>query len=552
MARGRTRPPEVGAWIALILFLFLTGGVQTWLAFKGAKVAFPASAAVAIVVGNWLDSVDYRGQVSRTAAGGILALLVILFDDFSNIPDEVLAATASAQAHIPLSFRPENLAWLRFSVALMAISVLIAGVQFGDPDVPRRTVREIAQNIVSYVRQIWGGQLMFLLLLVETSLITGAALVVATRMGVPFQRIRAMSAVQRQVLTWAWLGIFALLVLGVVLVLARDTLQSLFAPGFRLPQCEGGSSYKSRWAARILRRFPRVRTFTLSRSIVLGVGCTAAGLLLSIGWASRLSQQLSPRRALSRYNSLAKPGEPLGLLGVRPQITQYYSYGPPELLEDADEGADWLLHGSGSSSRWLLVKGDQFPRLNAAFRERCHCMRNVPVIDGRSSEMFLVSNRLPPGVKDENPLNSIVLDQRPNPQQKLSGDFGGQVEAIGWEIVTESGRPVAELSIGRTYQLRLYYRVISRPTLDWETFVHIDGFGRRYNGDHQTTRGKYPMTDWRAGDFIVDSEHINLDPSFSGGNYTLYFGFFRGSRRLQVRAGRNDDNRLIAGTIHVR
>ena len=88
--------------------------------------------------------------------------------------------------------------------------------------------------------------------------------------------------------------------------------------------------------------------------------------------------------------------------------------------------------------------------------------------------------------------------------------------------------------------------------MDWETFVHIDGFGRRYNGDHETTQGRYPMSNWRTGDLLVDKQIIQLDPSFSHGNYELYFGFFKGSRRLEVRRGRQDENRLIAGTIRIR
>jgi hypothetical protein len=173
------------------------------------------------------------------------------------------------------------------------------------------------------------------------------------------------------------------------------------------------------------------------------------------------------------------------------------------------------------------------------------------VIDGRSSELFLISNQLVSTQRDENPLQSIALDHAPNPRQKLSGNFGDQVEAIGWDLVTEDGRPVAELRAGRKYELQLYYRVLARPTTDWETFVHIDGYGRRYNGDHETTQGTYPMSNWRPGDFIVDRETIALDPTFSEGNYDLYFGFFKGSRRLEVKSGNHDDNRLRAGTIRV-
>ena len=165
--------------------------------------------------------------------------------------------------------------------------------------------------------------------------------------------------------------------------------------------------------------------------------------------------------------------------------------------------------------------------------------------------MLLAATRRIQGITDVNPYDDIVLDHVPRPQQPLHADLGGQVETLGWELVTPEGAPVPELQLGRKYLLKLFFRVLARPTVDWEIFVHIDGYGRRYNGDHETTQGVYPATNWRPGDIVVDTSTIALEPGFSHGNYQLYFGLYKGSRRLEVRQGRQDENRLMAGTIRV-
>jgi len=536
---------------ALILFVFLNGAMQTWLTSMGATLPFPGLAALAVIVGVWLEAPDADGQQSRNVLLGVLALAAILLADFENLPDKLLAATTAVDAKIPASFKAENLSWLRASAGIVGASFVISSMRVYDAERAPRSIPELILGCTHYLREVLGGQLFFFALLLETSLMTGAALVTATRLGAPFQRIRYLSSMQRDVLTWAWALLPALVLAGLVALVLYELLAGFFEPGFGLSRWATVSGFRGRAAQAIMAKCPRALEFRISRVAVLRLGLLLAAMLLSLGWASRLSQHLSPRRALNRYHALAQSGEPLGLLGVRPQITHYYSRQRPELLLDAEEAADWLLNGKTTARRWLLVKGDQFARFNAAFRERCQCSQNAPVIDGRSSELFLISNQLVSTQRDENPLRSIALDHAPSPRQKISGNFGDQVEAIGWDLVTEDGRPVAELRAGRKYELQLYYRVMARPTTDWETFVHIDGYGRRYNGDHETTQGAYPMSNWRPGDYIVDRETIALDPSFSEGNYDLYFGFFKGSRRLEVKSGNHDDNRLLAGTIRV-
>ena len=538
------------AIVALVMLVFLAAATHTWLGSFGVALPFPAIAALAAIVGIWLNSISKRGTNLRLVAVSSIAILIVLADISENLPDKILVATASSDAHIPLSFRKESAQWVQGGCAVIFGTLLAAGFDFGTRS--RNILSQVAfRRVILRASALWRGQLGFYVLLIETALLTGAVLLLVTHLGLPFRRLKDLGSPQRELLSWSWLVLplvtFAMIG-GEMLLSAIDLF---FSPGFGIPAIAKSHGSLGRVASRCLIRFPALRRFTLERGLVCAVSLLFVGIAFSLGWATRLGEQLSPRRALSRYEELAHPGEVLGLLGVRPQITQYYSKQRPQVLLDSDEAADWLLFGKGET-RWMIVKGDQLPRLNAAYRERCQCFQNLPIVDGRSSDLLLASNHRFRGMPDENPLDEIILDYVPQPQQNLNADFGDQIEVLGWELVADDGVAIAELGVGRKYELRLFYRVIARPTIDWETFVHIDGFGRRYNGDHETTQGRYPMSNWRTGDLVVDKQTILLDPSFSHGNYELYFGFFKGSRRLEVRRGRHDDNRLFAGTLRVR
>src|SRR5690606_9090699 len=128
----------------------------------------------------------------------------------------------------------------------------------------------------------------------------------------------------------------------------------------------------------------------------------------------------------------------------------------------------------------------------------------------------------------------------------------GRLKVLGWEIRDAAGIPASALRAGRSYELRLVYQVVGRVVEDWDTFVHIDGYGRRFNADHPTLQGHYSLALLLAGDVIVDAHFFALDPNFTPGNYALYFGLYRGDRRMPVRRGRHDDDRLNGGVVRVR
>ena len=112
------------------------------------------------------------------------------------------------------------------------------------------------------------------------------------------------------------------------------------------------------------------------------------------------------------------------------------------------------------------------------------------------------------------------------------------------------------MSPGRTYHLVTYYRVTGHVTTEWQAFLHIDGSGRRHNdGDHKPLNGKYPMSLWLPGDLLADDHELKLEPNFSPGNYSIWFGLAVGDKcteRLRVKSGTSDGcNRIQGGALRV-
>jgi len=197
------------------------------------------------------------------------------------------------------------------------------------------------------------------------------------------------------------------------------------------------------------------------------------------------------------------------------------------------------------------VRNEDLGKLNSLFRGRIGPKQNLPVLDARSSQNMLVSNVLRGGESNASPYQAFILDAEPSIGHRVEVNLQDQLLSLGWDVTDGSGKPVEYVLPGRKYHFRLYYKVLAPISGEWETFIHIDGFHRRFNGDHKTLKGKYSFSLWQPGDFIVDDDEISLEPNFSAGHYNVYYGLFSGESRLKVKTGRHEDNRIEGGQIRV-
>ena len=286
-----------------------------------------------------------------------------------------------------------------------------------------------------------------------------------------------------------------------------------------------------------------------SRAAFLVLGGLVVGAVLCVGYYPALANQLSPKEVFETYRRVRKGDEPLALFGVGGRTAAYYAGGQPLAFRDTASAYDWLS-GPETGRRFLVVRSEELAQLNQAHRTRVH--QNLPVVDARSSQIILVATRLLPGEASENPLDKIILPEPPKPQRPLEVSMEDKLAVLGYDVTDPQGRLVDRVSPGRTFHMKTYFKVLAPVTTEWMMFIHIDGFRKRHNGDHKVTNGKYPFSMWQVGDVIVDDYEFKLEPNFTPGAYTVYFGLFSGDTRLKVTKGPSDgDNRVNGGALRV-
>ncbi len=297
--------------------------------------------------------------------------------------------------------------------------------------------------------------------------------------------------------------------------------------------------------------------FKGSRAAFLALFGTTVGAILCVSYYPALANQLSPKEIFESYQRTHQGNEPLALFGVGGRTAAYYAGGQPLILKDTQGAYEWLMGGEGGARRFLAVRAEELARLNKAYREHNPGSDgipgpNLPVIDARSSQIVLVSSRLDPNEKNQNPLGRIVLTSVPKPQHKLDAIFEDKLEVLGYDIADATGRLVDYVKPGTKYHMRTYFKVLTPMTSEWDMFIHVDGFHRRHNGDHKVCEGKYPMSLWLKDDIVMDDHEFSLEPNFSPGPYNLWFGLFVGESRLKLKNGPSDgENRVNGGTLRV-
>jgi hypothetical protein len=289
-----------------------------------------------------------------------------------------------------------------------------------------------------------------------------------------------------------------------------------------------------------------------SRAAFMVVFAATVGGVLCFSYYPALANQLSPKEVFESYQRIHKSGEPLALFGVGGRTAAYYAGGQPLIHKDAAVAYDWLMAGEPGARRFLAIRAEELPRLNRLYRERTQTGKNLPVLDARSSQIILVSSSLHDGEKNDNPLSRIVMGEPPTPQRKLEANLEDKLEVLGYDITDTTGKLVDHVAPGKKYHMRTYFKVLSSVQSEWQMFIHIDGFHRRHNGDHKVCEGKYPMSLWLQGDIVMDDHEFTLEPNFSPGPYTLFFGLFVGESRLKVKSGPTDgENRVNGGALRV-
>lgn len=479
----------------------------------------------------------FRAVAYTTSVGA--ALIAI---DFGRFPEKGLVLFGIPSANFPHSFEAGAALYVALTSAVLVLGVGFAAV---DPDgVPeprpgdeagwhrRLSVWDDGRALVAELGTAMGGNVAFVVIMAEAALVGIGAVVVLSEHTNLFPA-PPLSPRARGAALSAWAFVPSIAVVG----------------------------YLTLGTARRALSFGLVRAGA-SRAHVAAFAGIFAGSVLFFGYFPALAGHLSPKGLFVTYERVARPGQPIGTLGVAGRSVAYYTKVPAEIFADSAEAFTWLVggaQGSPDERRFLAVRAEDFARLNALFRQHANDLpapppeHNVPVIDGRSSQLLLLSNQLLPGERDDSFLRDKVRTTAPSPAVVVRANLADQLEIIGWDLVDpKTGARLPALSPGRRITLRVHLHVRAPVTTEWDSFLHIDGHGHRFNADQKPLGGRYPMSLWQVGDYITESLDVLLDPSFRPGAYTLFFGFFVGDKRLPVLAGKHHEDRVDLGSVQVR
>ncbi len=531
---GPTRERE-----AALRVLVLALPVFAWLAYGLAEPvvgALPFGGVAAFAIAVALLMRDYERGVSpaRAVPMVVCALAILLLVDFENLPEKALSAFCVPDVRFPDSFKLKAGRLLEAGTLLFCASFFFLLQE-------RSTHQDARFERAEYgvwpraFRMLWTGNLQFAVIVLEAALVGFCGLGFLSDHLSGFAKVDALGAGPRAAALFGALALPGLLISPLLLMAVRDAFRTLFDPELG---ALFGSGAVGRWLSGGLSR--------AEAALFAGV---AFGLCLSLVFYPALSVQISPKQVFEAYRRDANAGEPLGMLGAGAASANYYA---GRIVPSFDTGAhafDWLI--AGSERRWLVIRQSDLPLLNSLYRARNDESFNLPVLDARSSEILLVSSQLG-AARNDNPLSGLVLEQAPQPRHPLDANLDDKLDVLGWDTLAEDGRAVSSVQAGRRYTFVIYYRVVQHIAGTWDTFIHIDGFQRRFNADHPTLDGKYPFGLWQPGDWIADRHELMLEPNFSAGTYRVYFGLYNGSQRLDVRRGHAVENRLEAGVLDVR
>lgn len=546
-ARERERTGTLVLVFTLVLGLVVCG----LFSIRGVTMPFPALAALAGISGVAVERLHQRRDMSGPIVGAVvMTVAVLLFADFVNQPDTVTLTTGLKGGKIPESFGAESQIWLGVATAVLGLGCLVAALAGSAQWPSREPWRARYARVFERMRSAYGGQLMSGFVLVETALGTTGLLQRAHARGwisVPvFDSIRTIAG---PLLAWAWLLPPALLfVMPMVYTTLRIAVDWLLTPRSPLaPSASGRGQRTMAWLRQVCAGAAGAR---VSVGSALAVTTIASGLVVSLGHAPAMTERLSPKRAIAEYRRHAGPGELLAVLGLKAESVRYYLGAVPETFGDIEAAARWLEQAS-AQRRWLTFGADRLAELNAAFRSVASG-RNLVIVEPVSGNTLLATSRLQSGERDYNPLRTDISREIPKTMHRTTLEFGHALRVVGWDVKSTAGESVSQLTTGEPYELQLVFEVLGTTAIDWEIFVHLDGFGRRHNGDHEPVTGRYPTTLWQPGDIVIDRHKLVLDRASLPGTHELFFGLFRGSRRFEVTTGKHEDNRVKLGELTVR
>jgi 4-amino-4-deoxy-L-arabinose transferase-like glycosyltransferase len=497
---SRTAQTQSLAWI---LVLWATFAIVSWTVFASRYGAPPYLAVVPMggLVAIWLAEVSGAPVARWTPAVVVSLLLGLLIRDYAMYPDSPLQGLAVDGLSIPDVYNPKAEWALLFSTAGALLCLTLVSHEAIEPPRPRRIAQWIrAQWEVGWAPRVW-------------------LLLVAVLLGACFS-----------------FGLMCFLLdLRIASVVVR-----VGRVAFLVPFVVAGLVFGLPWVRYAYGRLGTQRIFP-----ALGAGL-AVGLFVALSFQPELSRHFSAKSVYDAYSELTdgRP-EPLASYKLPSTAAHYYTRTPTQEITGQADLVGFLREGG---QRWAVMRADELPELNRAYRRKTG--EHLFVADARSARLLLVAAEPVAEHPNQNFIAKAVLKQAPEAQHAVGANYEDRVELVGYDLDLPGGDSVGA---GQRFEVTWYWRVLGQAPAGYEVFVHIDGHGMRLNGDHVPVGGRYPTKLWEQGDVIVDTQELTVPANYGTGDYVMYVGLFSGSKRLEVKSGPPDDvDRVNAGALPVR
>lgn len=138
-----------------------------------------------------------------------------------------------------------------------------------------------------------------------------------------------------------------------------------------------------------------------------------------------------------------------------------------------------------------------------------------------------------------------LLVAPPTPQFVTNADLDGKVTYLGLDIAPNPVEP------GREVHVTHYFKVNAIPGEGWKMFTHVNSTNKKnfINVDHGPVSGKYPVSQWKVGNTIRDQHSFRIPADWATENIEIYWGLWRGRDRMPIKAGRQDEGRVLAAVV---
>jgi 4-amino-4-deoxy-L-arabinose transferase-like glycosyltransferase len=261
-----------------------------------------------------------------------------------------------------------------------------------------------------------------------------------------------------------------------------------------------------------------------------------------------LSHRLSSKATFEVLKDLRKNDEPLAVMGGHGGGPSFYAGGAYEKLRNRNKLIDFL-------------RKDE--RVFAYMPATDHCSMQAAsvtkgfayhVLDDENAKLMLLTNRLEEGERDRNKLKRIMVRERPADTGKpVTVNYENKLKLIGVKLPKKVGR-------GNSFEITLFYEVLAPVGRNWNIFIHFDGGGQRFQGDHKPHETFCGTGVWPKGGYIIDTVKVEAGGlTYPKGTYDVWAGLFTGSsgnwKNMKVTelsgAEKDDVDRAKIATLEV-